>query len=100
MPPAFALSQDQTLRFISDRATRHDHQRTDPNSLPSRHPTLTGLNPQGQTTKRISKRTVTHQKDTSTNAPNRSQNPASPGKSKPPKPTKSPDHQPSTLTRE
>jgi hypothetical protein len=35
MPPAFALSQDQTLRFISVPALPPKHQRTDPYSLAS-----------------------------------------------------------------
>ncbi len=39
MPPAFALSQDQTLRFISVPALLPKHQRTDPYSLapPAHH---------------------------------------------------------------
>ena len=39
MPPAFALSQDQTLRFISVPALPPKHQRTDPYSLapPAHH---------------------------------------------------------------
>ena len=62
MPPAFALSQDQTLRFISAPATTPlqesppQHQRTDPNSLVCR-----GHHEQPR---QPSKRTVTHQKDT------------------------------------
>jgi hypothetical protein len=70
MPPAFTLSQDQTLRFISARqrhpkathlkTTLSKHQRTDPNSMVRPDPRW--LSPPCPGT--ASKRTVTHQKDT------------------------------------
>ena len=56
MPPAFALSQDQTLRFISHPTSPQDTKRTDPKL---------SLDPHSRNHVNPIQSVVTHQKDTS-----------------------------------
>src|SRR6185437_339536 len=67
MPPAFALSQDQTLRFISTpshttKAVQPAISTNRPSTHLSQDPSI--ILPLGRTTDRLTSVTVTHQKDT------------------------------------
>jgi hypothetical protein len=75
MPPAFALSQDQTLRFIPNLSPPHGNKKPEtnrPNPFGSSPPVIHQSHSRRtnkQQKEKHPKRTVTHQKDTVSKTP-------------------------------